>query len=78
MRVPAPLALGAMALASGVWYGAITYFAFTVGDRWDVLVARVGNANRVVGYAAGAVAVVALLVWLLRRRRPAAARGADR
>jgi membrane protein DedA with SNARE-associated domain len=59
----------AMGVASGIWYGAITYLAYTVGARWELLAARVGAVGRWSGIAAAALAAIALVVWLVRRRR---------
>ena len=69
LRVPPLQALLAMALASGLWYGVITWLAFRVGDDWDALVARIGGVSRGMGLAALAVALLVALVWLVRRQR---------
>jgi membrane protein DedA with SNARE-associated domain len=69
LRLSPARALVAMALASGIWYGVITWFAFRVGSSWDELSARVGAAGRTVAIGATALALVAVLVWLVRRRR---------
>lgn len=69
MRVPAPKALLAMGLASGLWYGVITWLAFRVGGDWEVLTARIGGASRGLGIAALAIAAVIAAVWLVRRAR---------
>jgi membrane protein DedA with SNARE-associated domain len=69
LRVPPGRAALAMGIASAVWYGAITAFAFTVGDRWEELAERVSDASRLAGYVAIALAGLALAYWLVRRRR---------
>jgi membrane protein DedA with SNARE-associated domain len=69
LRVPPLEALLAMALASGLWYGLITWLAFRVGDDWEVLSARIGGASRAVGLAAALVAAVLGAIWLVRRTR---------
>ena len=70
---PSPLkAATAIAVASGIWYGAITFFAYRVGDNWDEMSRRVGGASRALGVAAAALALVGGLVVLVRRRRRAA------
>lgn len=59
-----------MALASGIWYGALTFLAATLVTRLDDVVAFVSRFNRValaVGLLAAAVVVATL--WLRRRPR---------
>jgi membrane protein DedA with SNARE-associated domain len=58
-----------MAIASGIWYGALTFFAATLVTRLDDLVVFVGHFN-VVALLVGLVvaAAIAFLVW--RRRHP--------
>ena len=69
LRLSPGRALLAMALASGVWYGAITWFAFRVGSSWEELSARVGAVGRHVAIGATAIVLVVGLVWIARRRR---------
>lgn len=55
-----------VALASGLWYGAITYLVATLGSNIDAVLATLGHVNRVLG----AVAVAGLLglAWYAVRR----------
>lgn len=69
LRVPPLRAALAIGGASAVWYGGITYLAFRVGADWEALQAAIGSAGRGVGIAAAAVAVTAVGVWAVRRRR---------
>jgi membrane protein DedA with SNARE-associated domain len=69
LRVPPLRAGAAIAIASGIWYGAVTYFAYGVGGSWDELSHRVGGASRALGITAAAIALVAAIVFLVRRRR---------
>jgi membrane protein DedA with SNARE-associated domain len=66
LRVPAPSAITAMALASGIWYGFIAYVAYSAGSNWDALTARIARSGRVSALAAVAL-VIAVLSWLLVR-----------
>ena len=72
LRLGAVKSAVAMGLASAVWYGAITYFAFTAGANFEALQAKVAQGQK--WLAIGAVVMVAavLVVWALRRRRRAA------
>jgi membrane protein DedA with SNARE-associated domain len=69
LRVPPAKAAAAIGLASGAWYGAITYLAFRVGASWEEVSQRVAAWGKVIGIVALALAAVAGLVWWLRRRR---------
>lgn len=69
LRVGAVRALLAMGVASALWYGGITYLAFTAGANFDALQARIAQGQRWVGIGAAAIVVLALAVWWLRRRR---------
>ncbi len=73
LRVGAVRAAVAMAIPSGIWYAAITYFAFTAGGNFDALRARMAAGQRWLAIGAAALVAVALLVWWVRRRRAAAA-----
>jgi membrane protein DedA with SNARE-associated domain len=66
---PVPTML-AIAVASGVWYGLVSYLAFKAGADWGSLmqaVTRYGRMTAIV--AAGVVALVALVWWLRGRSR---------
>jgi MYXO-CTERM domain-containing protein len=70
LGAPLPSALAAFALASAIWYGALTWLAFRAGNNWHALMAtmrRLGFSTGVV--AAVAAAVLGLLWWWRRRRR---------
>lgn len=71
LKVGAVRAALAMSIASGIWYGAITYFAFTAGANFDALKARMAEGQRWLGIGAGIVVALAALAWWLRRRRRA-------
>lgn len=68
LRVPALTAIAAMALASGIWYGFISYIAYRAGTDWDALTSRIAQSSRVTAIAGAVVVVLALMVWLVRRR----------
>jgi len=69
LRVPALPAIAAMALASGVWYGLISYLAWRAGSDWDSVTALLARSGRVVTLVACAIAVVAVLVWYRYQRQ---------
>jgi membrane protein DedA with SNARE-associated domain len=71
LRLPAAAAIGATAVASAVWYGAISYLAFTAGADWAVVSRAIARSGRVAAIAAAVVVAAIALIVLLRRRRRA-------
>lgn len=74
LRVPAPSAIAAMAVASAIWYGIISYLAYRAGSNWEALTHRIAASGRIGALLAISVVVTAAGVWLLvrsRRRRSA-------
>ncbi len=70
MRIPPTGAIIAIALASAVWYGAITWLAYRAGASWEQLRALVGRFGTwSSGIALALVAVIAIVWWLRRRSR---------
>lgn len=67
-RLPAGRTLGAVALASAVYYGGLTAFVYTLGDNLEAVLGAVQRLNATL--AAVALAVAALVAWRLWRRRP--------
>ena len=64
--VPARRALVPVALASALWYGALTYIVTTVGTNFEDVARILGRVNRVLGIVALGLFVV-LVVWVRRR-----------
>lgn len=64
-------ALIPVALASGLWYGALTLFVVRLGTNLDVVVAEIGKVNRVLGISAFVVLVVVAGVvwWRMKKKR---------
>ena len=58
-----------MSVASALWYGLITWFAFTLGENIEALLAAVSQSQRWLAGAALAIVAAALLIWWVRRRR---------
>jgi len=73
LKVPALSAIAAMAFASGVWYGFISYIAYRAGTDWDALTRRIAHSSRVSAIVGAVVVALAVAIWLVRRRtrRPA-------
>lgn len=67
-RVPAWRALLPMALASVVYYGALTFLVTRLGTNIEVVLRALGRVNTALGIVAGVLAVI-IVVWIVRRRR---------
>jgi membrane protein DedA with SNARE-associated domain len=69
-RVPPIRTALVFLLASSIWYGAIAWIAFRVGDDWDQMQKSVKHFARQVGVVAMIVgALFALTVFFVLRRR---------
>lgn len=64
--LPAPRTLLPLALASGLWYGALTFFVATLGTNLEVVLAFLRRVNLVLS-AVAVAALIILGVWMLRR-----------
>lgn len=71
LRIPAPRTALIIAVASGIWYGAITWLAYSVGADWEALQERIGDLSRTTGILAAVVVAAGVGLWLWRRRRRA-------
>jgi membrane protein DedA with SNARE-associated domain len=69
LRVGALRALLAMGVASALWYGGITYLAFTAGANFETLQAKIASGQKWVGIGAAVLVLLGVGVWLVRRRR---------
>jgi len=67
-RVPAWRALIPMALASAVYYGALTYVVSRLGTDLDVVLGMVRQVNSWLAIVAG-VLILVIALWIIRRRR---------
>lgn len=78
MRIGPVRAFLPIALASGLWYGAIVFFAARLGRDWGQVGAFLAGLNRTLGGITVAFLVLGAGGWLwVRRRRARAARAAE-
>jgi len=61
-------ALLPIAAACAVWYGGLVFLGHAVGENWQSIEQVVGKLDRGLWIAA-AVVLLALTLWILRRRR---------
>ena len=69
LRVPPLRATLAIAVASAIWYGIVTVIAYRVGSDWATLQARLREAGATAALLAGALVILAVAWYLIRRRR---------
>ncbi len=69
LRIPLLGLLVAISAASGIWYGFLTYLAFTAGRNWEALSQRVGALGLWTQLVVVVVVAVGAAIWRLRRRR---------
>ncbi|MEO8621631.1 MAG: DedA family protein [bacterium] len=69
LRVPPVQAIGAMGVASAVWYGIISYLAFHADAGWAQLMLLIKRSGTVVAVAATVLLVAGVAVWYVRNRR---------
>ena len=65
--VPAARALIPMALASGVYYGALTFLVSRLGTNLDGVLSLIRHVNSVLAIVAISLVVI-IVVWIVRRR----------
>jgi membrane protein DedA with SNARE-associated domain len=76
MKLP-PVAVGAaIALASAVWFAFITFIAFSAGEDWDVLYAKIVHSSKIAGLS-GFILVLVVAAILITRHVIHKRRSAD-
>lgn len=69
LRVP-PIRAGlAIASASAIWYGTVSYLGFTIGGNWQRVTQLISDYGRILAAVAGTLLVLAAVIWWTRSRR---------
>jgi membrane protein DedA with SNARE-associated domain len=68
MRLSAFKVFFAIASASAIWFGVITFLAFRAGDNWELLQHYMMRSGQWAGLIATAIVAAVAGIWLLRRR----------
>lgn len=69
LRASAVGTLAAITLASGAWYGLVTWLAFRAGSNWDELLRSIGRMGKITGIVAAALIALIGLAWFRHRRK---------
>ena len=69
MRLPVWKVFLAVASASAVWFGVITFLAFRAGDNWELLQYYLWRSGQWAGFISGALVALIVGIWLHRRRK---------
>ncbi|HEU4748339.1 MAG TPA: DedA family protein [Gemmatimonadaceae bacterium] len=69
MRLPSWKVFLAIASASAVWFGIITFLAFRAGDNWELLQYYLMRSGQWAGVISGTLVALIVGIWLLRRRK---------
>lgn len=69
VRVPPVRAALAIAVASAIWYGIVTWLAYRVGSDWNALQERLRNVGVTAALVAAGLALGGVAWYVVRRRR---------
>lgn len=72
LRLPPWRTAGMIAVASGLWYGLITYVAFQVAADWPHLRAMIARYSSTAAVVGSVIFTVGIAVWFVRRRQKTA------
>ena len=61
--------LAAITLASGVWYGLVTWVAFRAGSNWEELLGTIGRMGKVTALVAVGIVAAIGLAWYRHRSK---------
>jgi len=69
LRVP-PLRAGlAIAGASAIWYGTVSYVGFTVGGNWQRVLHLITEYGRILAATSAVLLLVAVVIWRIRSKK---------
>ena len=69
LRVPPARAGLAIASASAIWYGTVSYLGFTLGGNWQRVVALITEYGRVLAVVALGLILVGAVIWRTRSKK---------
>jgi membrane protein DedA with SNARE-associated domain len=69
LRVPPARAALAIASASAIWYGTVSYLGFTLGGNWQRVLHLITAYGRILAVVAAALLLVGAVLWRTRGRK---------
>jgi membrane protein DedA with SNARE-associated domain len=69
LRVPALRAGLAIAGASAIWYGTVSYLGFTLGGNWQRVLHLITDYGRALAIAAAVLLLVGAAIWWTRSKK---------
>ena len=69
LRVPPVRAGLAIAGASAIWYGSVSYLGFTLGGNWQRVMRLIAEYGRVLAAVAAIFLVLGAVIWWTRSRK---------
>jgi membrane protein DedA with SNARE-associated domain len=69
LRVPPLRAALAIAGASAIWYGTVSYVGFTVGGNWQRVLHLITEYGRILAAIAAVLLLVGVVIWRIRSKK---------
>ena len=69
LRVPPVRAGLAIAGASAIWYGTVSYLGFTVGGNWQRVLHLITEYGRILAVSAAVLLLVGVVIWRTRSKK---------
>jgi len=69
LRVPPVRAALAIAGASAIWYGTVSYVGFTVGGNWQRVLHLISEYGRILAGVAAVLLLVGVVIWRSRSKK---------
>ena len=69
LRVPRVRTALAIASASAIWYGTVSYLGFTLGGNWPRVVQLISDYGRALALTAAALLLLGAVIWWTRRKK---------
>jgi membrane protein DedA with SNARE-associated domain len=69
LRLPPIRATLAIASASAIWYGTVSYLGFTLGGNWQRVRHLISEYSRVLAVVAALILLAGAVIWRIRRKK---------